>query len=79
MDFIKGLNKMSNNELKELILSKLKENPDWIIKYNIRKNKNTGDFIKSFQKNFSSEIVNEADALLPNFSFQQLFIFIFSC
>src|SRR3989344_4205084 len=72
VDFIKGLNKMSNNELKELILSKLKENPDWIIKYNIRKNKNTGDFIKSFQKNFSSEIVNEADALLPNFSFQQL-------
>ena len=36
-DFIKNLDKMSKNELIELILSKLQENPDWIIKHNIRK------------------------------------------
>jgi hypothetical protein len=72
-DFIKSLSKMSVNELKELILSKLQENPEWIIKHNIRKNRNTKDFIKSFKKSFSSEIINEADALIPNLSFQQLF------
>ncbi|MEK6936151.1 MAG: SWIM zinc finger family protein [Nanoarchaeota archaeon] len=71
-DFIKSINKMSNNELKELILSKLQENPDWIIKHNIRKNTNTKDFFKSFKKSFSSELINEADALLPDLSFQQL-------
>ncbi len=71
-DFIKSLNKMGNNELKELILSKLQENPDWIIKHNIRKNTDTKEFFKSFKKSFSSELINEADALLPNLSFQQL-------
>lgn len=71
-DFIKSLNKMSSNELKELILSKLKDNPEWIIKHNIRKNTNTKDFIKSFKKSFSSDKVKEAEALLPNLSFEKL-------
>ena len=71
-DFIKSLDKMSNNELKELIISKLQENSDWIIKHNIRKNADTKDFFKSFKKGFSSGLINEADALLPDLSFQQL-------
>lgn len=71
-DFIKSLNKMSSNQLKEMILSKLQENPDWIIKHSIRKGTNTKDFIKSFKRNFSSDKINEAEALLPNFSFEQL-------
>ena len=71
-DFMKNLNKMSKNQLTELILSKLQENPDWIIRHNIRKKANSGDFIKSFKKNFSSDKVEEADALLSILSFKQL-------
>lgn len=71
-DFIKSLNKMSSNELKEMILSKLQDNPDWIIKHNIRKSTNAKDFIKSCKKNFSSDKIEEAEALLPVFSFEQL-------
>ncbi len=71
-DFIKSLNKMSSNELKEMILSKLQDNPDWIIKHNIRKNTNKKDFIKSFKKNISSDKIKEAEALLPVLSFEQL-------
>ncbi len=71
-DFIKSLNKMNNNELKELILSKLQDNPDWIIKHNLRKGTNKKEFIKDFKKNFSSDKVNEAEAILPDFSFDQL-------
>lgn len=71
-NFIKSLNKMGRNELKEMILSKLQENPDWIIKHNIRKSANKTGFIKSFKKNFSSDKVEEAEALLPMLSFEQL-------
>ena len=63
---------MNNNELKELILSKLQDNPDWIIKHNLRKGTNKKEFIKDFKKNFSSDKVNEAEAILPDFSFDQL-------
>lgn len=71
-DFIKSLNKMNSNELKELVLSKLQDNPDWIIKHNLRKGANKKDFLKSFKKNFSSDKISEAEALLPDFSFEQL-------
>src|SRR3989344_7394573 len=71
-DFIKSLNKMNSNELKELILSKLQDNPDWIIKHNLRKRTNKKDFIKDFKKSFSFDKISEAEALLPDFSFEQL-------
>src|SRR3989344_1882712 len=70
--FIKSLNKMNSNELKELILSKLQDNPDWIIKHNIRKRANKKEFIKSFKKGFSLDKISEAEALLPDFSLEQL-------
>jgi len=71
-DFIKSLDKMNTNELKELILSKLQDNPDWIVKYNLRKGTNKKSFIGSFKKSFSLDKVNEAETLLPDFSFEQL-------
>ncbi|PIN92968.1 hypothetical protein COU54_04850 [Candidatus Pacearchaeota archaeon CG10_big_fil_rev_8_21_14_0_10_31_24] len=70
--FMESLNKMSNNELKELILSKLQENPDWIIKHNLRKNANTKDFLKDFKRSFSSDKINEAEAILLDLSFDKL-------
>ncbi|MBU3913056.1 MAG: SWIM zinc finger family protein [Nanoarchaeota archaeon] len=71
-NFIKNLNKMSISELKELILSKLQDNPDWIIKHNLRKNSDKGSFFKLFKKNFSPDKIEEADAVLPDLSFEQL-------
>lgn len=71
-DFIKSLNKMSHDELKEIILSKLQDNPDWIKKHNLRKSVNKNDFLKSFKKNFSSELISEAEAVLPDLSFEHL-------
>ena len=71
-DFIKSLDKMSHEELKEMILSKLQENPDWVKKHNLRKGTNKSDFLKSLKKNFSSELVSEAEAILPDLSFEQL-------
>lgn len=71
-DFIKGLDKMSHNELKEMILSKLQDNPDWVKKYVLRKDTNKIDFLKSFKKNFSSGLISEAEAILPDFTFEQL-------
>jgi hypothetical protein len=70
-EFITSLDKMSNKELIELILSKLKDNPEWIFKFNIRKSVSTEDFVKSFKKNFSSQKIEEAEALLPKLSFEQ--------
>lgn len=71
-EFIQSLNEMNNKELIELILSKLKDNPEWIFKFNIRKSVSTKDFVKSFKKNFSSEKIEEAEALLPKLSFEQI-------
>lgn len=71
-DFIKNLDKMSHNELKEMILSKLQDNPDWIKKYNLRKSTNKSDLLISFKKNFSSELISEAEAVLPDLTFEQL-------
>jgi len=71
-DFIKSLNKMNNSQLKELILSKLQDNPDWIIKHNLRKNSDSKVFFKSFRKNISSSKIEEAEAILPDLSFSQL-------
>ncbi|MBU2522982.1 MAG: SWIM zinc finger family protein [Nanoarchaeota archaeon] len=71
-DFIKNLYKMSKNELIELIRLKLEKNPDWVLKHNIGKNANAGEFIKSFKKHFSSNKVEECEALLLLFSFEQL-------
>lgn len=71
-EFIQSLNKMNNSELIELILSKLKDNPEWIFKFNIRKCVSTKDFIKSFKKNFSSQKIEEAEALLTKLSFDQI-------
>ena len=71
-EFIKSLDKMNNNELKEMILSKLQDNPDWIIKHSLRKNANKKDFVKSFKKSFSSDKINEAEAILPDLSFDNL-------
>lgn len=70
-DFIKNLDKMSHNELKEMILSKLKENPDWIKKHNLKKSVNKSDFLGKFKKNFSSELISEAEAILEDLSFEQ--------
>ncbi len=71
-EFIKSLDKMSHAELKEMILSKLKDNPDWIKKHNLRKSIDKSDFLKSFKKNFSSELISEAEAILPDLSFKQI-------
>src|SRR3989344_6151844 len=71
-DFIKSLNKMGHGELKEIILSKLQDNPDWVKKHNLRKGTNKSDFLKSFKKNFSSELIGEAEAVLPDLTFEQL-------
>src|SRR3989344_6438005 len=70
--FIKGLDILSKSELKELLLSKLQDNPDWIIKHNLRKKTNKKDFVKSFKKHFSSDKLTEAEAILPNLSFENL-------
>src|SRR3989344_2791721 len=71
-DFIKSLNKMSHDELKGIILSKLKDNPDWIKKYNLRKGTNKEGFLKSFKRNFSLELISKAQAVLLDLSFEQL-------
>lgn len=71
-DFIKNLSKMSKNELKELILSKLEDNPDWVIKHSLRKNANMKGFVKSFKKNFSSDKITEAEAIMEGLSFDKL-------
>lgn len=71
-DFIENLDKMSHDELKEMILSKLQDNPDWVNKYNLRKSINKGDLLKSFKNNFSSKLTSEAEAVLPDLSFEQL-------
>ena len=71
-DFIKSLDKMSHDELKEMILSKLQDNPDWIKRHALRKGVNKSDFLKSFKNNFSSELISEAKAVLPDLNFEQL-------
>lgn len=71
-EFIKSLDTMSHAELKELILSKLKENPDWIRKYGLRKSVPKKNFVEEFKRKFSSELISEAEALLPDLSFEQL-------
>lgn len=70
--FIQSLGVMSKNELKELLLSKLQDNPDWIIRHNLRKNANTKNFVQSFKKDFSSDKITEAKAVLSDISFQKL-------
>jgi len=71
-DFIKSLNKMSHDELKEMILSKLQDNPEWVKKHNLRKSTNKSDFLIKFKKKFSLELIDEAQAILPDLSFEQL-------
>src|SRR3989344_2909397 len=71
-DFVKSLDKMNHYELKEMILSKLQDNLDWVKKHTLRKNINKADFFKSFKKKFSFELIDEAQAILPDLSFEQL-------
>ena len=71
-DFIKKLDKMSHSELKEMILSKLKDNPDWVKRHALQKGVNKSDLLRSFKKSFSSELISEAEAVLPDLSFEQL-------
>ena len=63
---------MNHYELKEMILSKLQDNLDWVKKHTLRKNINKADFFKSFKKKFSFELIDEAQAILPDLSFEQL-------
>ena len=70
--FIKSLDTMSKNGLKELLLSKLQDNPDWIIKHNLRKSANTKDFLANFKKHFSSDKITEAEAILQDLTFEKL-------
>ena len=70
--FVNSLKKMSRDELIELILSKLKDNSEWIMRHNIRKKTNHSDFIKSFKKVFSQDKVEKAEALLHDLSFKNL-------
>lgn len=72
-DFIKNLDNMSKNGLKELILSKLKDNPDWIIKHNLKKSIDKKYFVVDFKKNFSSEKIDEAELIIAELSLEQLF------
>lgn len=71
-EFIKSLNSMSKNELIELIISKLQDNPDLIIKHNLRKNVKKENFVREFKSKFSSNKIEEADVILPSLSFKQL-------
>ncbi len=70
--FIKNLNAMSKNELIELIISRLQDNPDLIIKHNIRKNAKRENFVREFKSKFSTKKIEEADAILSMLSFKQL-------
>lgn len=70
--FIQSLSAMSKDELIELVISKLQDNPDLIIKHNIRKNTNRDNFVREFKSKFSTKKIEEADAILPMLSFVQL-------
>src|SRR3989344_8302299 len=65
-EFIKNLDKMNHKDLKEMILSKLQDNPEWIIKYNLRKSTKKEDLLKSFKKGFSLKTINKAESVLPD-------------
>ena len=71
-EFIKSLNNMSKNDLIELIISKLEDNPDLIIRHNIKKNTKRENFVKEFKTKFSTKKIEEADAILNLLSFKQL-------
>jgi len=71
-EFITSLNSMSKSELIELIISKLEDNPDLIIKHNIRKSTKRENFVKEFKTKFSTKKIEEADAILSLLSFKQL-------
>ena len=72
-DFIKNLDNMDKHELKELILSKLKDNPDWVVKHSLKKSVNKKDFVTNFKKNFSSEKIDEAELIIAELSLEHLF------
>ena len=71
-EFTKALDKMSHEELKEMILSKLKDNPDWIKKHKLIKSFDKKDFLNNFKKKFSSMLVSEAQTILPKLSFEDM-------
>ncbi len=71
-EFIKSLSNMSKNELIELIISKLEDNPDLIIKHHIRKSIKKENFVKEFKTKFSTKKIEEADAILSLLSSRQL-------
>ena len=71
-EFIESLNHMSKNELIDLIISKLQDNPDLIVKHNLRKNVKIENFVKEFRTRISPEKIEEANAILQLLSFKQL-------